>query len=99
MAVKDGSVDLVVLLGYDQDIYSFNNFKPRRTNAMVRTTAPNDWLNQSHDKKTLNRYSALLSEGTKVSESQNIDLIKKLNRHVTAPEEIKDNDFIILETS
>ena len=99
MAVKDGSVDLVVLLGYDQDIYSFNNFKPRRANALVRATTQNDWMTQSHEKKTLNRYSALLTEDTKVSESQNIDLLKKLNRHVSAPEEIKDNVVNILDTN
>lgn len=99
MAIKDGSVDLVVLLGYDQDIYSFNNFKPRRMNAMVRASAPNEWLTQSHDRKTQNRYSRLMTEGTKVSESQNIDIIKKVNRQVSAPEELKDNVVLILDTN
>ena len=68
LAIKDGSVDLVILLGYDQDIYSFNNRRPKRSNA-VRVTNPNEWLTQSHDKKS-NRYSVLMTTGTKVAESQ-----------------------------
>ena len=68
LAIKDGSVDLVILLGYDQDIYSFNSSHKRKRANAIKLNNPNDWLNQSVDKKT-NDYSVLITEGSKTSAS------------------------------